>query len=68
MSISHLLSPLPSFSTSSLLLLDDDHVTYLTSKTDAMRGTWMVRLVKCPILDFGSGHDLAVREIEPRVR
>ena len=27
----------------------------------------MTQLVKCPTLDFGSGHDLVVREIEPSV-
>ena len=27
----------------------------------------MVQLVKHPILDFGSGHDLTVHEIEPHV-
>ena len=27
----------------------------------------MARLVKGPTLDFGSGHDLTVSEIEPRV-
>ena len=27
----------------------------------------MAQLVKRPTLDLGSGHDLAVREIEPRV-
>ena len=28
----------------------------------------MVQLVKCPTLDFGSGHDLMVHEFEPHVR
>ena len=27
----------------------------------------MAQLVKCPALDFGSGHDFMVRGIEPRV-
>ena len=27
----------------------------------------MAQLVKCPTLDFASGHDLTVPEIEPRV-
>ena len=31
------------------------------------QGTWVAHSVKCPTLDFGSGHDLTVREIEPRV-
>ena len=29
------------------------------------RGTWVAQLVKHPALDFGSGHDLMVGEIEP---
>ena len=28
-------------------------------------GAWVAQLVKCPTLDFGSGHDLRVHEIEP---
>ena len=31
----------------------------------SIRGTWVVQLVKHPALDFGSGHDLSVHEIEP---
>ena len=27
----------------------------------------MAQSVKCPILDFGSGHDLTVHELEPPV-
>ena len=27
----------------------------------------MAHLVKCPTLDFGSGHDLMVRENEPHI-
>ena len=27
----------------------------------------MAQLVKCPTLDFSSGHDLVVHEIEPHV-
>ena len=33
-----------------------------------MRGAWMALLVKCSTLDFGSGHDLTVREFEPHVK
>ena len=29
------------------------------------KGAWVAQLVKPPILDFGSGHDLRVREFEP---
>ena len=28
-------------------------------------GTWVAHLVNCPTIDFGSGHDLMVFEIEP---
>ena len=31
-------------------------------------GTWVAQLVKRQTLDFGSGHDLVVHEVEPRVR
>ena len=27
------------------------------------RGTWVVQLVECPTLDFGSGHDLRVMRL-----
>ena len=30
-------------------------------------GTWVAQLAGHPTFDFGSGHDLAVREIEPCV-
>ena len=30
-----------------------------------LRGTWVAQLVKHLTLDFGSGHDLTVREFEP---
>ena len=33
-----------------------------------MRGAWVAQLVERPTLDFGSGHELTVPEIEPRVR
>ena len=32
-----------------------------------MWGAWVAQLVKCPTLDFGSGHDLTVCGIEPYV-
>ena len=31
------------------------------------KGTWVVQLVECLTLDFGSGHDLTVRGFEPCV-
>ena len=31
------------------------------------RGAWVAHSVKCLTLDFGSGHDLTVRGIEPCV-
>ena len=30
-------------------------------------GTWVAQLVKCLTLDFGSGHDLTIREFEPQI-
>ena len=30
-------------------------------------GAWVAQSVKCPTLDFGSGHDLMVDGIEPRI-
>ena len=36
-------------------------------KGSHVRGTWVAQSAKCPILGFGLGHDLAVREFEPRV-
>ena len=28
---------------------------------------WVAWLVKCPVLGFGSGHDLSVCEVNPRI-
>ena len=36
-------------------------------KKQFLRGSWVAQLVKGPTLDFGSGHDLTVCEIEPHV-
>ena len=36
-------------------------------KCGKKRGAWVAQLVKRLTLDFGSGHDLAVCEFEPRV-
>ena len=33
-----------------------------------LQGAWVAQLVKRPTLDFRSGHDLTVGEIEPHVR
>ena len=33
-----------------------------------MRGTWVAQSIERLTLDFGSGHDLMVREFEPPVR
>ena len=30
-----------------------------------MWGTWVAQLVESPTLDFGSGHNLVIHEIEP---
>ena len=32
-----------------------------------MWGAWVAQLAKCLTFDFGSGHDLAVCEVEPHV-
>ena len=37
-------------------------------KAAMLRRTWEAQSVKHPTLDFSSGHDLAVQEIEPQVR
>ena len=37
-------------------------------KSKQVMGTWVAQLVKCPILDFGPGHDFAVHEFEPHNR
>ena len=31
-------------------------------------GAWVAQSVKRPMLGFGSGHDLTIHEIKPRVR
>ena len=31
-------------------------------------GAWVAQLVKCPTLDFSSGHHLMVHEIKPHIR
>ena len=33
-----------------------------------MRGAWVAQSVKLPILDFNSGHDLTIHEMEPHIR
>ena len=38
------------------------------SKGTDLQGAWVAQSVKCPTLDFSSGHDLPVHEIEPCVR
>ena len=30
------------------------------------KGAWVAQLVKCPTLDFDSGHDLTIFKIEPQ--
>ena len=39
----------------------------ITKKTVPFWGTWVAQSVKLPTLDFGSGGDLMVCEIEPCV-
>ena len=40
---------------------------HVESKLRPPRGTWVAQSVKRPTLDFGSGHDLTVREFKPRI-
>ena len=40
---------------------------HLKYKTYQNRGVLVAQVVKCPILDFGSGHDLMVHEIKPHI-
>ena len=35
-------------------------------KREDYKGTWVAQSLKHPTLDFGSGHDLMVREIKSR--
>ena len=44
-------------------ILTDQH-----SEINRCRDAWVALSLKCPILDFSSGHDLMVHEIEPHVR
>ena len=37
------------------------------NNNSCLRGTWIAPWVKCLTLDFGSGHDLTVREFESRI-
>ena len=40
----------------------------MTLKTSPeLRDTWVAQLVECLTLDFGSGHDLTGREVEPYI-
>ena len=43
------------------------YLEMLTLINRSFRGTWVAQSVKHPALDFGSGHDLPVREFEPCV-
>lgn len=49
--------------------MDKDVVLYTMeySAIKRMRGTWVAQLVKHQTLDFSSGHDLMVCEIEPHI-
>ena len=42
--------------------------SFLSPVLNYFRGTWAAQVVKRPTLDFGSGRDLMVREIEPPAR
>ena len=41
------------------------HLCYAAFEKNEGRGTWVAQLVKCPTLDFGSGHDLRVMRLSP---
>ena len=43
----------------------DVELFYTGPRKAWIRGAWGAQSVKHPTLDFGSGHDLRVREIEP---
>ena len=36
-----------------------------TEKNEILRGAWLAQSIKHPTLDFGSGQDLTIRELEP---
>ena len=38
----------------------------ISKQNRLLGGAWVAQSVTCP--DFGSGHDLVVREFEPRIR
>ena len=42
----------------------EDQIIYYLQENH-FRGPWMGQVVKCPTLDFSSGHDLTVQEFEP---
>ena len=53
------------------LLLEKDRWTHWAMRLQGLKaaeswGAWVTQSVKCLTLNFGSGHDLAVCEIEPR--
>ena len=33
-----------------------------------MKDTWVAQVVKCPPLEFGSGHDFTVHQYKPHLR
>ena len=58
--------PLPLFSGNSVLLSVSMNLTTLgTSYKCSHRDAWVAQSVKCPTLDFGSGHDLVVVRSSP---
>ena len=42
-------------------------LTSVSSFENGDRGVLVARSIRCPTLDFGSGHDLTACEIEPQV-
>ena len=55
---------------SSVILLFAPYIStpfFIANKKPMCQGAWVAQMVKCPTLDFGSGHDLTLHEIEPWV-
>ena len=48
-----------------LFLVGVEEANYILQKCQCHGGAWLAQSVKHPTLDFGSCHDLTVREFEP---
>lgn len=45
--------------------IPDKMLRQLSDKFNGMRGAWVAKSVKCPILAFASGYDLGVMGLNP---